>query len=109
MTESTWKRPAKLFAVATAGLVAALTIAPSGSTGGTDNSDVPTAEGGEASGTLNISNWPLYIDGKTISEFEDQTGIKVNYNEDVKSNTTSSARCSRCLPRVTPVAGAWSW
>jgi len=87
VTEPTWKRPAKLFAVATAGLVAALTIAACGSTGGTDNSDVPTAQGGKASGTLNISNWPLYIDGKTISDFEKQTGITVKYNEDVNSNT----------------------
>ena len=87
MTESNWKRPAKALAVATAGLVAALTIAACGSTGGTDNSDVPTAEGGEASGTLNISNWPLYIDEETISDFEKETGIKVNYNEDVNSNT----------------------
>ena len=87
MTESTWKRPVTRLAIAAAGLAAALTVVACGSTGGTDNSDVPTAPGGKASGTLNISNWPLYIDDQTISDFEKETGIKVNYTEDVNSNT----------------------
>ncbi len=87
MTDSTWKRPATKIAIAVAGLAAALTVAACGSTGGSDNSDVPTAPGGKASGTLNISQWPLYIDDKTIDEFEKATGIKVNYTEDVNSNT----------------------
>ncbi|MFM9054182.1 MAG: PotD/PotF family extracellular solute-binding protein, partial [Solirubrobacterales bacterium] len=72
---------------AAAGLAAAMTVVACGSTGGTDNTDVPTAPGGKASGTLNISNWPLYIDDQTISDFEKKTGIKVNYTEDVNSNT----------------------
>jgi len=87
VTDSTWKRPATKIAIAVAGLAAALTVAACGSTGGSDNSDVPTAPGGKASGTLNISQWPLYIDDKTIDEFEKATGIKVNYTEDVNSNT----------------------
>ena len=87
MTESTWKRPVTRLAIAAAGLAAALTVVACGSTGGTDNSDVPTAPGGKASGTLNISQWPLYIDDQTISDFEKETGIKVNYTEDVNSNT----------------------
>lgn len=87
MTDSTWKRPVTRLAIAAAGLAAALTVVACGSTGGTDNTDVPTAPGGKASGTLNISNWPLYIDDKTIDEFEKATGIKVNYTEDVNSNT----------------------
>lgn len=87
MTDSTWKRPMKRLAVAVAGLAAALTVVACGSTGGSDNTDVPTAPGGKASGTLNISQWPLYIDDQTISDFEKKTGIKVNYTEDVNSNT----------------------
>ena len=87
MTDSNWKRPVTRLAIAAAGLAAALTVVACGSTGGTDNSDVPTAPGGKASGTLNISNWPLYIDDQTISDFEKETGIKVNYTEDVNSNT----------------------
>ena len=87
MTDSTWKRPMKRLAIAAAGLAAALTVVACGSTGGSDNTDVPTAPGGKASGTLNISQWPLYIDDQTISDFEKKTGIKVNYTEDVNSNT----------------------
>jgi len=87
VTNAKEKRPLMKVAIATAGLVAALTIAACGSTGGTDNSDVPTAQGGKASGTLNVSNWPLYIDEETVNDFEKKTGIKVNYTEDVNSNT----------------------
>lgn len=86
MKAKTWKKSLRMLGVATAGLVTALTVAAC-SSGGTDNSNVTTAPGGKASGTLNISNWPLYIDENTISDFEDKTGITVKYNEDVNSNT----------------------
>lgn len=84
------RSPLKLALLSVAGLAASLVIAACGGGGiseGTDSSDVPTAAAGAASGTLNISNWPLYIDGKTISDFEKESGIKVNYTEDVNSNT----------------------
>ncbi len=84
------RSPLKLALLAVAGLAASLVIAACGGGGiseGTDTSDVPTAAAGAASGTLNISNWPLYIDEKTISDFENESGIKVNYTEDVNSNT----------------------
>jgi spermidine/putrescine transport system substrate-binding protein len=56
--------------------------------GGTDEgADVETAQGGEASGELTISNWPLYIDKQTIPNFEDDTGVSVKYIEDVNDNT----------------------
>jgi len=42
---------------------------------------------GEASGDLNISNWPFYIDNKTVGEFEQETGLSVDYNEDVNDNS----------------------
>ena len=40
---------------------------------------------------LNFSNWPFYMDvqGKrhpTLDQFTEQTGIKVNYFEDINSN-----------------------
>jgi len=40
----------------------------------------------KASGTLVISNWPLYIDKKTVPNFEKKTGITVDYHEDINSN-----------------------
>jgi spermidine/putrescine transport system substrate-binding protein len=47
--------------------------------------------GGELLDVLNFSNWPFYMDvqGKrhpTLDQFTQETGIKVNYFEDVNSN-----------------------
>jgi spermidine/putrescine transport system substrate-binding protein len=55
--------------------------------GESDGGDVETAQGGEVSGELTISNWPLYIDKKTIPNFEEETGVSVKYIEDVNDNT----------------------
>jgi spermidine/putrescine transport system substrate-binding protein len=46
---------------------------------------------GEVNDVLNFSNWPLYIDVKgkthpTLDAFTKQTGIKVNYYEDINDN-----------------------
>jgi spermidine/putrescine transport system substrate-binding protein len=78
---------------ALATLFAALALAACGddddggglNSGGSD--DVTTAASeGEASGTLTISNWPFYIDKKTVPDFEEATGITVDYTEDVNDN-----------------------
>ena len=57
--------------------------------GGGDDGEVTTAESGPVEGELSISNWPGYIDpGKdgTVAEFEEETGVEVDYNEDVNDN-----------------------
>lgn len=77
--------------VAIATLAAALALAACGDEGGVeggpDETEVATAEAeGEATGTLTISNWPFYIDRKTVDEFEQETGITVKYTEDVNDN-----------------------
>jgi len=41
---------------------------------------------GKPSGTVTISNWPLYIDKKTVPDFEKATGLTVKYIEDVNDN-----------------------
>jgi spermidine/putrescine transport system substrate-binding protein len=41
---------------------------------------------GKASGELVISNWPLYIDKKTVPNFEKKSGVNVAYHEDINSN-----------------------
>jgi spermidine/putrescine transport system substrate-binding protein len=41
---------------------------------------------GKPSGELTISNWPLYIDKKTVPDFENASGVKVKYIEDINSN-----------------------
>jgi spermidine/putrescine transport system substrate-binding protein len=57
--------------------------------GGGNSGEVTTAESGPVTGKLVISNWPGYIDpGKngTVAEFEDETGVGVDYIEDINSN-----------------------
>jgi spermidine/putrescine transport system substrate-binding protein len=75
-----------LAAVAVTVAALALGLAACGSGGG-EGGTVKLE--GKPSGSLTISNWPLYIDpGKngTVAEFEKATGIKVKYIEDINSN-----------------------
>jgi len=82
---------ARRFLIALALFAAALTIAACGGDddiGGGSDEEVTVAESeGEASGSLNVSNWPFYIDKKTVPEFEKKTGLSVDYNEDVNDNS----------------------
>jgi spermidine/putrescine transport system substrate-binding protein len=52
-----------------------------------------------ATGTVRISNWPLYIDQKTITDFEAATGIKAEYTEDVNDNNEFFAKVEEPLKR----------
>ncbi len=76
--------------VALAVLLAAIGLAAcGGTTGGGNEGERTTAEGGEASGELTISNWPGYMDqgpNNTTAKFEDETGVRVDYIEDVNEN-----------------------
>lgn len=66
----------------------------SGSDAGGTASEAAGGGGSEgAGGELSIANWPLYIDigedeneRPTLDQFTEQTGITVNYFEDVNSN-----------------------
>ncbi len=93
--EATEQMKAKLTA-AIAVLVGALALAACGGDGGgglesgsedTNTEDIPTAQGGEPSGELTISNWPLYIDKETVPNFEEETGVSTKYIEDINDNT----------------------
>lgn len=93
-TDKAGSRPA-LFLAATAALIATLVLAACGGGGGgigegaAGSEDAETAQAGDVSGTLVISNWPLYIDtgrNGTVREFEQATGVTVEYNEDVNDN-----------------------
>jgi spermidine/putrescine transport system substrate-binding protein len=80
-----------ILAVAMAAVAMALGLAACGgdTVGGGSSGEVSTAEAGEVTGSLTISNWPGYIDpGKngTVAEFEKETGVKVDYIEDVNEN-----------------------
>jgi spermidine/putrescine transport system substrate-binding protein len=91
LIDSQSKNWSRTLLVALFALVAALVIAACGSDsvgGGENEDDVTVAEAeGEPSGELNISNWPFYIDKKTVPEFEKESGITVEYNEDVNDNS----------------------
>lgn len=49
------------------------------------------------SGELTISNWPLYIDEKTVGNFEQESGVSVKYIEDVNDNADFFGKMSPLL------------
>jgi spermidine/putrescine transport system substrate-binding protein len=79
-------------AAAVAAAVLAIGIAACGDDtvgGGGDKGEVTTAKAGQVTGKLTISNWPGYIDPGpegTVAEFEDATGVSVDYIEDINEN-----------------------
>jgi spermidine/putrescine transport system substrate-binding protein len=76
--------------MAMASLATALVLAACGSGGGIESSPSTGQVGvakahGKPGGNLTISNWALYIDKQTIPDFEQASGINVNYVEDINS------------------------
>lgn len=51
----------------------------------------------KASGDVTISNWPLYIDEQTVPDFEQATGVKVDYKQDVNANEEFFAKMDPLL------------
>jgi spermidine/putrescine transport system substrate-binding protein len=92
----------RLFA-AVGALASALALAACGGDGvesGGGNEEVTVAEAqGNPSGELTISNWPFYIDNKTVPEFEEETGISVKYTEDVNDNAEFFAKMQPLLSK----------
>jgi spermidine/putrescine transport system substrate-binding protein len=82
----------KKLMITSATLLATVGIAACGSdetVGGASEEEVIVAESGPVEGELTISNWPGYIDpGKdgSVAEFEEKTGVTVDYIEDINSN-----------------------
>ncbi len=76
-------------ALAALALALALGLAACGGGGGIEsgsgNAGTVKLEG-KPSGSLTISNWPLYIDKGTVPAFEKASGVKVKYIEDINSN-----------------------
>ena len=53
------------------------------------------SDGGELKTVLNFANWPYYIDTEkptTLQDFTQQTGIKVNYFEEINDNAEYFAK-----------------
>jgi spermidine/putrescine transport system substrate-binding protein len=92
---------------AAAAFAALALVAVLGSGCGTDESEAdkkeaPVVEKGPVKGSLTISQWPLYIDpGKngTIREFEDKTGVKVDYLEEINDNVEIFGKLRPMLER----------
>ncbi|MGV0606776.1 polyamine ABC transporter substrate-binding protein [Mycolicibacterium sp. XJ1904] len=85
-----------------AAAAAAVVLGPSflaacGSDGGT--AGTTTQEGGPASGTLRISNWPLYMAEGFIAAFQQGSGITVDYKEDFNDNEEWFAKVKEPLSR----------
>jgi spermidine/putrescine transport system substrate-binding protein len=81
------------FAAAIAALALVFGLAACGGdddgVGGAEESEATVAQGGEPTGEVLISNWPGYVDpgaNGTIRQFEQQTGVQTEYNEDVNDN-----------------------
>lgn len=75
--------------VAVAALALGLAACGGGSSGigGSEEKEAPKVKlEGKPSGSLTISNWPLYIDKGTVPAFEKATGVSVKYIEDINSN-----------------------
>jgi spermidine/putrescine transport system substrate-binding protein len=78
---------AVLVAMATLALGLAACGGGGGGIGGSGETEAPKVKAeGKPSGSLTISNWPLYIDKGTVPAFEKATGVSVKYIEDINSN-----------------------
>jgi len=77
--------------LAVAALAAALALAACGGGDGgleegASDEETQTAAAEPIGGDWTISNWPLYIDKQTISEFDKEVGAKTKYIEDINDN-----------------------
>jgi spermidine/putrescine transport system substrate-binding protein len=96
-------RRAHRLAIACLGLAAALGISACGGggiEGGSSSGNVETVKlEGKPSGDVTISNWPFYIDSKTVPEFEKATGLSVKYIEDINDNSEFFAKVQPLLAK----------
>src|SRR4051794_27028665 len=87
------------------GAAAAAAVAMGGSFLAACSSDNKSAPGttstqeGPASGTLRISNWPLYMADGYIAAFQKATGLTVEYKEDFNDNEQWFAKNKEPLSR----------
>jgi spermidine/putrescine transport system substrate-binding protein len=87
------------------GAAAAAAVAMGGSFLAACGSDNKSASGttstqeGPASGTLRISNWPLYMADGFVADFQKASGITVDYKEDFNDNEQWFAKVKEPLSR----------
>jgi spermidine/putrescine transport system substrate-binding protein len=66
---------------------------------GSTASSAPADDGSPASGTLRVSNWPLYMADGFVAAFQKATGITVDYKEDFNDNEEWFAKNKEPLSR----------
>jgi len=98
--QGAWRR----LLIAVSAMAAALAVAACGSdsVGGGNEGEIQTAKGGKPTGEITISNWPGYIDpGKdgSVAEFEESSGVNVDYIEDVNDNVQFFGKLQPLLER----------
>jgi spermidine/putrescine transport system substrate-binding protein len=101
-SELTTRRTALTVAALVATAALALGLAACGGGGGIEgNGEEKKAEQVKyeppPSGELTISNWPLYIDERTVGNFEKESGVSVKYIEDVNDNAEFFGKMSPLL------------
>jgi spermidine/putrescine transport system substrate-binding protein len=77
-----------------------LTACGSDSGGGeTPSASAPPDDGAPASGTLRVSNWPLYMADGFVAAFQTASGLTVDYKEDYNDNEQWFAKVKEPLSR----------
>jgi spermidine/putrescine transport system substrate-binding protein len=71
----------------------------SGSGGESPAASAPPDDGAPASGSLRVSNWPLYMADGFVAAFQTATGITVDYKEDFNDNEQWFAKVKEPLSR----------
>jgi spermidine/putrescine transport system substrate-binding protein len=61
--------------------------------------ETTSTQAGPASGTLRISNWPLYMADGFVADFQKATGLTVDYKEDFNDNEQWFAKVKEPLSR----------
>lgn len=71
----------------------------SDSGGGASSATAVPDDGSPATGTLRISNWPLYMADGFVAAFQTATGLTVDYKEDLNDNEEWFAKVKEPLSR----------
>jgi spermidine/putrescine transport system substrate-binding protein len=74
-------------------------LAACGSDSGSSGDATTTQDSGPASGTLRISNWPLYMADGFVAAFQTASGLTVDYKEDFNDNEEWFAKVKEPLSR----------
>lgn len=70
-----------------------------GALGTANGPPIPPDDGSPATGTLRISNWPLYMANGFVDSFRTATGLTVDYNEDLNDGEEWFAKYEEPLSR----------